>query len=879
MNIIHRKVQQNGMALGGIGTGSVEICETGELKCFDIFNLGKWADREFDKHNLSALYDYDKNVLPFYIRTRQGVDVAKVRKLSHDTDEGEFRSLMYSWCREIKEIQWNPQFPVCKLTYIDNSLPVKVNAEFSSAFIPLDAKSSATPGFFITFNIINNTSENVEVSLLGKLKNPINRGLKGRHLQNILNTTNGRLSVTMQSKAADKNPQNGSMCISACGGELSYIQSDFAKFFENYVLYGDFGTTEQSYLFGFRDTGRLPNLGLEELPLHILDLTDEQIGNMNETELETIFRELMHLASAASPFERVCEIDNKSFENRTNKLTFICLLKNNMKQLLYDDPQNEAWGDAALCSTFTLKPMQSEQIQFFVSWHFPNHISEKGNFIGHMYDNWFNNAKQVNDFMAENSTELLAKTKLFADTLRDTTVHYSFCENWCNQLNTIIKCSWWSKSGEFAVWEGYGSCGLHTMDITYHGSFNLLALFPELQLSQMEMGAKFQRNDGRVHHFFTPDFTSVDDEFDRVDMNPQFVLLVCRDYLWTGDTAYLKRLWPSIVKALDSIERLISNNSYLPDKETASNTYDAWHFKGMPSYIASLWLASLFAATRMAEDLGETFLNHKWHAMLERGSENFARILWNGEYFSLWVDEETRDDCCMADQISGQWYAQLIGLGEFISKEQIQKVLRAVLKYNYNDEYGLQNAVYPPDKKPTLFTCKNVQALANWSGIEYAFVSCLLENGMNEPAQKLSENVHQRYLNAGRIFNHQECGDHYYRAMSSWAILLSITGFKLDIPHKTVTIAPVNIPIKAPWFTPVGYGSFHKESNSFTIICTQGQLCFEKLILSSSDKIKSISLNDKILHFNVKTINNNICITFNECIQLQSCEKLTVLYC
>ena len=35
------------------------------------------------------------------------------------------------------------------------------------------------------------------------------------------------------------------------------------------------------------------------------------------------------------------------------------------------------------------------------------------------------------------------------------------------------------------LWEGLGSCGFHTTDITYHASFGLLALFPDLQKKQM----------------------------------------------------------------------------------------------------------------------------------------------------------------------------------------------------------------------------------------------------------------------------------------------------------------------------------------------------------------------------------------------------------
>ena len=41
--------QKNGMALGGIGAGSVEICQNGELREWDICNMGKWGSPEVRK--------------------------------------------------------------------------------------------------------------------------------------------------------------------------------------------------------------------------------------------------------------------------------------------------------------------------------------------------------------------------------------------------------------------------------------------------------------------------------------------------------------------------------------------------------------------------------------------------------------------------------------------------------------------------------------------------------------------------------------------------------------------------------------------------------------------------------------------------------------
>ncbi len=62
--------QKNGMALGGIGAGSVEICQNGELREWDICNMGKWGSPDVRKQK--KLYDYDAHVLPFTVRAGCG---------------------------------------------------------------------------------------------------------------------------------------------------------------------------------------------------------------------------------------------------------------------------------------------------------------------------------------------------------------------------------------------------------------------------------------------------------------------------------------------------------------------------------------------------------------------------------------------------------------------------------------------------------------------------------------------------------------------------------------------------------------------------------------------------------------------------------------
>jgi hypothetical protein len=69
----------------------------------------------------------------------------------------------------------------------------------------------------------------------------------------------------------------------------------------------------------------------------------------------------------------------------------------------------------------------------------------------------------------------------------------------------------------------------------------------------------------------------------------------------------------------------------------------------------------------------------------------------------------------------------------------------------------------------------------------------LLYEGMFEEAMNVIRTVDQRYRDAGLYFNHQECGGHYYRAMSAWAILDGLLG--LSRRAGTISFAP-NLPVE-----------------------------------------------------------------------------------
>jgi uncharacterized protein (DUF608 family) len=341
---------------------------------------------------------------------------------------------------------------------------------------------------------------------------------------------------------------------------------------------------------------------------------------------------------------------------------------------------------------------------------------------------------------------------------------------------------------------------------------------------------QYQRPNGQVPHTYSGDFTHVDQGgWGRVDMNPQFVMMVCRDYRWTADKAYLEAMWPHVLKAMEYTGSLDTNGDGLPDQHTSFQTYDQWGLRGSPAYICSLWIGALAAAVEIADAVGQQHHAAQWKALQEKASANFDRLLFNGKYYSLWVDGQKRDEMCMADQISGQWFTHLVGLPTTISRAHLQQALASIWKNNFTPETGLRNATAPEGRRG-LLVMDNLQAGGVWSGIEYAFASCMMDHGHFAEGAELVAAVHRRYLRAGRPWNHVECGDHYSRPMSSWATLLAATGFKPDLPAKTLTLAPTAPgDFHAPWATSRGFGRISRRGRTLEVKCTAGSIGFQTL--------------------------------------------------
>ena len=820
----------SGAPLGGIGTGFLELRPDGCFHEWQILNNGPWAGRRTQKRANEATVPN----LRFLLWTAKSeAKSQQLRRLYLRPDENDLYSLGYA--QDVQGIDYEAWFPMTTLRYRDTTLPLRVSAMAFSPFMPGKTRDSATPGFHIAFTLENISSETVQASLLSVLNDPLVANLENRQLKNTIGHDGDSTHLLLETDAQpeDKTDQ-GSLCLSVTGGDHSWISGTFHEFtlpglceWRSHRVHAML----LDILQDFFKSGRLPNTSAERDPTQEFKLSDTEIDALSSDQLKTWIRQL----SADALFNRViseARAANPAAADTDDEMKMLLkeIAGNLSGDLAGSERHSSTWGTGALASSVTLKPGQKIEVRFTLGWFFPHHINRRGEELGHSYANWFNNAAEVNQFLLKNYDAHRNGTEAFARTLADTSLGAPLAFVWSSQLGTLVKNTWWIKDGRYSIWEGLGCCGQSTTDVDFDGSGSIVALFPELKLGQMKDIIRFQNEAGQVPHNYSDSFDRIDrGGYGRVDMNPQFVMMVCRDYLWTGDKDYLKALWPGVVKAMDYTGSLDTNGDGLPDQNCGFQTYDQWSMSGAPSYIASLWIGALRAGIRLAHDTGNAAEEQRWKALLDKASASFDRVLFNGEYYSLWVDAERRDEMCMSDQVAGEWFSHLMGLPTTISENNLARAVDSIWENNFSPETGLHNATAPRGGRD-IPLANNHQAGGVWSGIEFAFASFLMDHGRFANGAQLVEAVYRRYLRAGMPWNHVECGSHYTRAMSSWATLLAATGFKPDLPAQSLAITP-SVPgdFHAPWVMASGFGRLSRKRNLLTIDCHSGALGFKTL--------------------------------------------------
>ncbi|NLG50783.1 MAG: hypothetical protein GX552_11790 [Chloroflexi bacterium] len=787
--------------LGGIGAGCVSLAGTGALVDWEIFN----------RPNKGSILPY--SFITIWARAEGAEPVTRVLQAPpHTPFTGQggvnFGGIGFGVNREngaglphMRSARFRGEFPLAEVAFEDPRLPLEVTLQAYSPFIPLNADDSSMPIAVLHVKLTNPGDAPVQATVAANMFNPI--GYKGSgpfigpHLGGNVNTFVDEGSVRglllTSQKVAEDDPTYGSMALTTNWPDVMCQEC---------WLRGGWFDMMHDFWDHFSTNGELPERSL--------------------------------------------------------------------------GPSEEGKSDiGTLGLRVRLEPGQSATLPLFITWHFPNFVKYWGGLAtndGSMpersvwknyYASLWTDALDVARYYATNHERLYAETRLFHDTLFSSTLPTFVLDAISSQASilhspTVLRLP----DGTFYGFEGChsdsgcceGSC-THVWNYAQTAAF----LFPALERSLRDADYTYNmRSDGHMAFRLQLPLGSPMWSFHAAaDGQLGGILKVYRDWKLSGKDDWLRKLWPKVQKAL-----AYAWEQWDPDRDGVidgiqHNTYDI-EFHGPNTMIGSFYLGALRAAEEMARYLGDTDAADTYRQVYESGRARMDRELFNGEFYVQKYDPEMAPkyqygEGCLSDQMIGQWFAHLVGLGYLFDAEQVRSTMRSIFRYNWrtdfwehpnpqriyalNDEQGLLLCTWPRGGRPHF---PFVYSDEVWCGIEYQVASHLIYEGLIDEGLAIVRGVRARHDGARRNpWNEFECGSHYARSMASWAVLTALSGYTFDLPHQTIGFGPR---LSADdwccfWSADSGWGSFAQRKQGdqahVSLGASYGSLTLKTLLLGS----------------------------------------------
>jgi len=212
---------------------------------------------------------------------------------------------------------------------------------------------------------------------------------------------------------------------------------------------------------------------------------------------------------------------------------------------------------------------------------------------------------------------------------------------------------------------------------------------------------------------------------------------------------------------------------------------------------------------------------------------------------------------CLSDGVIGAWMAKIYGLETPLSRANVRATLGAIFKHNFKGdlfdhactqrpgyawghEAGLLVCTWPRGDKPTLPFPYSDEV---FTGIEYQVASHLAEEGLVDEALSVVRAVRDRYDGHKRNpFNEYECGNYYARAMASYALLGSLSGFRFSAATRTLHFGP-KIPgdFRTFFSTASGFGTIGLQGDTLSVELIEGELEITQVVLEMDGQSRKLS--------------------------------------
>lgn len=739
--------------LGGIGTGNISLDASGSMCDFEVMNhpdkglkipytfFSIWSQSEGENSKASVLEVQPRGI--------------------HEKALGYPSGTLYGLPRMEKcEIETN--YPFFHYRFRKKSLPLDIELEAFTPFIPLDEKNSGIPGFRMKYTVTNRASKEMKVAVCGTMYNftgyttydgydrmyqdgkPYNKQVAAGNLKGLY----------FDNEGLDKNAVNY--------GNLALMTPNQNVTCKPYWQEGGWWDGAEEFWQDFRADGELCE-----------DVKSNAVGS------NVVASSTERMIGSISVKETLQPGESKEFS-----FYFTWYFPN--RYGWWPDgharPQEKALHDKV--------------------WQ--NYYSTQ----------WLN-AQDAAEYFYKNIEILEKRSRDFSNALYSTTLDADVIESLVSAITVIRSNTCFRISdGRFFAWEGCfehaGSCA-GTCTHVWNYAQALAYLFPEMEQS-IRRTEFLQETDEEGNMAFRAKRLLDGAKWDMLpatDGQLGSILRVYREWKLSGNDNFLKDLWEKLVLALEFSIHIWDQDGDFVLEAQQHNTYDI-EFYGINSLTNSIFYAALAAASEMAAYLGDSEHAEAWKKGLEQGSKKMDQLLYNGHYYEQKMEEDIDKykyqygSGCLADQLLGQELAHLYGLGYILPEEHVKNAVHEIYKNNFLEQLGEHESVqrtYAYPDEPGLILCSwptggrpkqpFVYSDEVWTGIEYQVATHLIYEGFIEEAMDIIHGIRKRYDGLRRSpYNEIECGNHYARSMAAWGLLIALSGYECDLVNKKITFSP-----------------------------------------------------------------------------------------
>lgn len=782
------------LPVGGIGTGTVSLGGRGDLRDWEIMNIPAKGFNPGSGRNHSAFF-----VLYTEVEGQKDLRLLEgpVPFYEYEGSSGAIAS--NHGLPRFREVTFDAAYPFGQVNLSTPKIPVKVRIKSFNPLIPGETDNSSIPVAFLDFELTNTSDKSVSFTICGTLQNFIGEdGSSGKAAgnKNRFREEEAMKGIFFTSDGVDRTAdQWGNMAL-VCTSEGR---------------------------FSFR-TGWLP----ERWGSSILDFWDD-------------------LSS------------DGMLENRNDYIS--------------------AKPMASLAIGNKLEPGEKKKIRFLLTWYFPNRTAwsetPMHNYYTTKYDDAWDVARKTITSMdyLENKTVEFVKAFCSSDLPQDVKEAALF------NISTLRTQTCFRLSdGNLYAWEGcndrsgccFGSC-THVWNYETATAF----LFGDLARSMRFVEFSHATSDKGLMSFRVKLPLSTVQGFSKVAADGQMgcILKLYREWQLSGDVDFLRKLYP---KASSAISYAWIKGGWDGDQDgvmegVQHNTMDVEYYGPNPQM--TIWyLGALRAMEEMALFMNDKAMATKCRKLFESGSKWTDENLFNGEYYIHKIIVPKQKDIpeeqlvgmgsadfgdpdyqlgegCLVDQLVGQYMAHICGLGYLVSKDNVTRTLKSIMKYNYRpdlsdhfncfrsyalgDESALLMASYPGSRPVNPFP----YFTEVMTGFEYTAAVGMLYEKLTEDGLRCISNIRNRYDGQKRNpFNEAECGHHYARAMASWSASLALSGFNYSAVSRNIEFTSESG--KYFWSNGYAWGTCQIDGNKAKLEILSGKTELESLMIKGKGSVR-----------------------------------------